>query len=58
MTDQPILKTRELEILNLLAECLTNAEIGARLFIAHESVRWYNKHLFDKLEVRNRTEAV
>lgn len=58
MTDQPVLKTRELEILNLLAEGLTNAEIGVRLFLAHETVRWYNKHLFDKLEVRNRTEAV
>ena len=58
MTDQPSLKPRELEILNLLAEGLTNIEIGARLFLAHETVRWYNKHIFDKLKVRNRTEAV
>jgi pimeloyl-ACP methyl ester carboxylesterase/DNA-binding CsgD family transcriptional regulator len=58
MTDQPNLKPRELEILNLLAEGLTNVEIGARLFLSHETVRWYNKHLFNKLTVKNRTEAV
>jgi DNA-binding NarL/FixJ family response regulator len=40
MTDQPVLKTRELEILNLLAEGLTNAEIGVRVCLAHETVSW------------------
>jgi len=58
MPNQPQWKTRELAILHLLADGLTNAEIGARLFLAHDTVRWYNKQIFDKLDARNRTEAV
>jgi pimeloyl-ACP methyl ester carboxylesterase/DNA-binding CsgD family transcriptional regulator len=55
--DSPF-KPRELEILRLLAEGLTNPEIGARLHLAHDTVRWYNKHLFEKLGATNRLQAV
>ncbi len=51
-------KPREIEILRLLAEGLTNTEIGARLHLAGDTVRWYNKRLFEKLGVKNRLHAV
>jgi pimeloyl-ACP methyl ester carboxylesterase/DNA-binding CsgD family transcriptional regulator len=58
MLDTTIWKPRELEILHLLAEGLTNSEIGTRLHLAHDTVRWYNKQIFEKLGVNNRTQAV
>jgi pimeloyl-ACP methyl ester carboxylesterase/DNA-binding CsgD family transcriptional regulator len=50
-------KPRELQILRLLAEGLTNAEIGQRLHLAPETVRWYNKRMFERLGVKNRVQA-
>ncbi len=58
MPDKTIWKAREIEILQLLAQGLTNNEIGARLHLASDTVRWYNKLIFEKLEVGNRTQAV
>ena len=51
-------KPRELEILQLLAQGLTNPEIASRLHLSQETVRWYNKQIFGKLGVSNRTQAV
>ena len=51
-------KPRELEILQLLAQGLTNSEIGTRLHLSQETVRWYNKQIFGKLGAANRTQAV
>lgn len=51
-------KPRELEILQLLAQGLTNSEIGTRLHLSQETVRWYNKQIFGKLGAVNRTQAV
>jgi predicted ATPase/DNA-binding CsgD family transcriptional regulator len=51
------LTDRELDILRLLADGLSNREIGLELALAPETVKWYNKHIFSKLGVRNRTEA-
>ncbi len=51
-------KPRELEILQLLAQGLTNNEIAARLHLSQETVRWYNKQIFEKLGASNRTQAV
>lgn len=53
-----IWKPRELEILQLLAQGLTNNEIAARLHLSQETVRWYNKQIFEKLDAANRTQAV
>ncbi len=51
-------KPRELEILRLLEQGLTNNEIGVRLHLAPDTVRWYNKQIFAKLGVNTRAQAV
>jgi len=48
---------REKEIVNLLAERLTDREIAQVLNISLQTVKWYNKRLYSKLGVRNRREA-
>ena len=52
------LSQRELEILKLIAEGLSNREIGDRLFIALNTVKGHNRRLFNKLDVQRRTEAI
>jgi LuxR family maltose regulon positive regulatory protein len=52
------LSARELEILNLIAQGLSNHEIGECLFLALSTVKGYNRNMFDKLQVKRRTEAV
>ena len=52
------LSTREMEVLHLLGEGLTNTEIANRLFIGESTVRTYLHRLLEKLHLRNRAEAV
>jgi predicted ATPase/DNA-binding CsgD family transcriptional regulator len=52
------LTERELEILRLIAEGLSNAEIAQRLVLSLGTVKWYNTQIFDKLGVKNRTQAI
>jgi len=52
------LTMRELAVLRLLAEGKTNKEIGAQLDIAESTVKVHVTHLFEKLGVSNRTEAI
>ena len=52
------LSQRECEILALISEGLSNREISQRLFLSPDTVKWYNKHLFRKLGVGSRTQAV
>jgi LuxR family maltose regulon positive regulatory protein len=52
------LSPRELEVLQLIAQGLTNDEIGKRLFLALDTVKGHNRRIFDKLQVQRRTEAV
>ena len=52
------LSQRELEILRLIAEGLSNHEICTRLFLALNTVKGHNRNIFDKLQVQSRTEAV
>ncbi|MBI4675066.1 MAG: LuxR family transcriptional regulator [Chloroflexi bacterium] len=52
------LSQRELEILQLIAQGLSNDEIGERLFLALSTVKGHNRIIFDKLHVKSRTEAV
>ncbi len=52
------LSRRELEILQLIAQGLTNREIGERLFLALDTVKGHNRRIFGKLQVQRRTEAV
>jgi LuxR family maltose regulon positive regulatory protein len=52
------LSQRELEVLQLIAQGLSNREIGERLFLALSTVKRHNGNIFGKLEVQRRTEAV
>jgi DNA-binding NarL/FixJ family response regulator len=52
------LTNRELEVLKLLAEGTSNKEIAAQLFISIKTVKTHITHIFEKLDVKNRTEAV
>ena len=52
------LSQRELEVLRLVAQGLSNQEIGERLFLAVATVKGYNRTIFNKLQVHRRTEAV
>ncbi len=49
---------REVEILGLIAQGLSNREIGVRLFISENTVKTHSSRLFDKLGAKRRTEAV
>ena len=48
---------RELEVLHLIADGLSNREIGVRLSISLDTVKWHNRQIFAKLDVNNRTHA-
>jgi LuxR family maltose regulon positive regulatory protein len=52
------LSPRELEVLRLIAQGLSNNEISRKLFLALNTVKGHNRIIFDKLQVQNRTEAV
>lgn len=52
------LSKRELEILALIAEGLSNREIADRLVVAHTTVKWYIRQIFNKLAVNSREEAI
>jgi LuxR family maltose regulon positive regulatory protein len=51
------LSGREKEVLQLIAQGLSNQEICDRLFIALDTVKGHNRRIFHKLQVRSRTEA-
>jgi LuxR family maltose regulon positive regulatory protein len=53
-----MLSQRELDVLRLIAQGLSNREIGERLFLALSSVKGYNQLIFSKLQVQRRTEAI
>ncbi len=53
-----LLSERESQVLLLIAEGLSNPEIGARLFISSSTVKTYVKSLLDKLGVNDRAAAV
>jgi LuxR family maltose regulon positive regulatory protein len=52
------LSQRELEVLRLIAQGLSNREISERLFLVLSTVKGHNRRIFGKLSVQRRTEAV
>ncbi len=52
------LSNRELEILGLMAEGNSNQEIANRLFVSLSTVKTHNQNLFEKLDVKRRTQAI
>jgi DNA-binding NarL/FixJ family response regulator len=59
VTDRlPSLTQREREVLRLLADGLSNEEIGKRLYISAETVRTHVRKAMEKLEADTRTQAV
>jgi len=52
------LSPREIEVLQLIAQGLSNREISERLFLALDTVKGHNRKIFDKLQVQRRTEAI
>ena len=57
-TADEVLTGREREVLGLVAEGLTNREIGRRLFISEKTASVHLSNLMAKLNVSSRTEAV
>ena len=56
--DNSILTPREKEILILVAEGNTNAEIAKRLYISEKTVQTHRSNILDKLNIHDRTELV
>jgi ATP/maltotriose-dependent transcriptional regulator MalT len=52
------LSERELEVIQLVAEGLTNREIASRLFLTLNTVKAHTRNIYGKLEVHSRTKAV
>lgn len=52
------LSKRELEVLELMAQGLSNHEIAERLFVSLNTIKTHCSRLFEKLEVKRRTQAV
>ncbi len=57
-TAQNSISNREREVLALVAQGFTNVEIGEHLSITRTTVRKHLEHIFSKLRVHDRTEAV
>jgi len=58
LVSQLELRKRELEILSLLAQGHSNQEIAAKLFVSLSTVKTHIQNLFEKLDVKRRTQAV
>lgn len=52
------LSKRELEVLQLMAEGCSNQEIALRLFVSLNTVKTHSSRVFEKLDVKRRTQAI
>ncbi len=55
---EALLSKRELQLLNLMSKGCSNKEISDQLFLSIGTIKSYSSRLFDKLQVRDRTQAV
>lgn len=55
---KPKLNQRETEVLRLHAQGLTINQIAERLFVVPDTVKYYRRQIFERLEVKNMTEAL
>ena len=53
-----LLSEREIEVLQLIAEGLTNQEVANRLYLSLHTVKVHARNIYGKLGVKNRTQAV
>jgi DNA-binding CsgD family transcriptional regulator len=51
------LSAREAEVLRLVAQGMTNAEVGEKLFLSSRTVNWHLTSIYRKLGSHSRTEA-
>jgi LuxR family maltose regulon positive regulatory protein len=61
ISPQPLiepLSERELDVLQLIAQGLTNPEIASKLYLSLNTVKAHTRNIYGKLEVNNRTQAV
>ncbi len=49
---------RELEVLQLMSEGLSNQEIAGRLFVSLNTIKTHSSKLFEKMDVKRRTQAI
>jgi DNA-binding NarL/FixJ family response regulator len=56
--DEPILSARELEVLQLVADGLSLPEVAATLYISAKTVKNHLASIYQKLDARDRTQAV
>ena len=52
------LSKRELEVLQLMADGLSNQEIASKLFVSLNTIKTHSAQIFEKMEVKRRTQAV
>lgn len=52
------LSQREIEILGLISDGMSNHEIAQKLYLSDNTVKWYNRQIFTKLGVNSRTQAL
>lgn len=52
------LSKRELEVLQLMAEGLSNQEIADKLYVSLNTVKTHSAQIFEKMEVKRRTQAI
>lgn len=56
--DRRKISKREMEVLGLMALGLSNQEIANRLFVSLNTIKTHSSNLFEKLEVKRRTQAI
>jgi ATP/maltotriose-dependent transcriptional regulator MalT len=53
-----LISDRELEVLNLIQNGYSNSQIGKHLFLSENTIKTHIKHIYKKMSVSNRREAI